>query len=520
MALAPRRKKTDTRGLRVISFIETYCRVPEGTYVGDKMKLDLFQKKFICDVYDNPHGTSRGDLSIARKNGKTGLIAGIVLAHDVGPEAIINSQIISGARSRDQAALVFKLAWKMINFDEDLQGLTSVVPSGKTIWGLEHNVEYRAISAEGKTAHGLSPILAILDETGQVRGPQDDFIDAIVTAQGAHNDPLILNISTQAPSDNDLLSIWLDDAENSGDPKIVSHVYSADEEADILDRRTWAQANPALGTFRSEKDMANLAEMARRMPSFEATFRNLNLNQRVEAKNPFVPKGIWSKNGGEVAEVLDSDELYGGLDLSATTDLTALMVQFKRENEYHYHTFVWTPEDTMKDRAKRDRAPYDVWADKGFLLAVPGKTIDYDFVAVKFMELVKKGWNFVKIGFDRWRIDIFKAALRRAGASEEIIELFVPFGQGFKDMSPAVEALEADLLNGRVRHGMHPVLTACAANTVTLSDPAQNRKLDKKRSNGRIDAMVAMTIAKGVSIQHQEDGEGDFDSFLDNPITA
>lgn len=521
MTLAARPKKTDTRGLRVIRCIETFCRVPEGSRVGEPMRLDDFQKRFLCDVYDNPHGTSRGDLSIARKNGKTGLIAGVVIAHTVGPEAVQNSQIISGARSRDQSSLVFKLAWKMIDFDADLSGLCRVLDSKKTIFGLPQNVEYRAISAEGKTAHGLSPILAILDETGQVRGPQDDFIDAIITSQGAHQNPLILNISTQAASDADLLSIWLDDAESSGDPHIVSHVYTAPADCSVLDMAAMRSANPALGTFRSEKDLVGLAERAARMPSFENTFRNLNLNQRVESKSPFIPKSVWEANAGAPLDALPTDELYGGLDLSATTDLTAFVFKFDRDGKEHYHTFVWTPEATLSDRAKRDRAPYLVWVQQDHLFVTPGKTVDYEFVARKFLEMIEVGLKFVRIGFDRWRIDIFKKALAAQGATQEIIDLFVPFGQGFKDMSPAVEAMEATLLNENARHGGHPVLRYCAANTVTISDPAGNRKLDKKRSTGRIDAMLAMTIAKGVSIQtDEEDDEGDFDSFLSNPIVS
>ncbi|MDU7762393.1 MAG: terminase large subunit, partial [Enterobacter asburiae] len=199
-----------TRGERVIAFIERYCIVPEGKLLGKPMQLDPFQKEFILAVYDNPVGTDKAILSIARKNGKTGLIAGILLAHLVGPEAVQNTQIVSGALSREQASIVFNLAVKMVNLNPDLQVLVHIIPSGKKLIGLPCNVEYKALSAEGKTTHGLSPILAILDETGQVRGPQDDFIDAITTAQGAHENPLLIVISTQAANDADLLSIWID----------------------------------------------------------------------------------------------------------------------------------------------------------------------------------------------------------------------------------------------------------------------------------------------------------------------
>ena len=161
-----------TRAARIIEFIERYCVTPEGASVGKPLVLAEFQKQFLRDVYDNPNGTRRAILSIARKNGKSGLIAGLLLAHLVGPEAKQNSQIVSGAMSREQSALVFSLASKMVMQSPKLSSLVRIIPSGKRLLGLPLNTEYKALAADGKTAHGLSPVLAILDEIGQVRGPQ------------------------------------------------------------------------------------------------------------------------------------------------------------------------------------------------------------------------------------------------------------------------------------------------------------------------------------------------------------
>lgn len=252
-----------SRGERVIAFIEHYCKVPSGKSVGVDFHLDDFQKKFILEVYDNPHGTRRGYLSIGRKNGKTALIACILLAHLVGPEAKKNSQIISGAMSREQAAIVYDLASKIVALSPKLRVIVREVPSSKKLCGLPMNTEYRAISAEGKTAHGLSPILAILDELGQVRGPSSEFVDAITTSQGAHDSPLLLAISTQAPNDNDLFSIWLDDAKASEDSNIVCHLYEATKDCDLEDPAEWKKANPALGTFRSMDDVIEQAARAK-----------------------------------------------------------------------------------------------------------------------------------------------------------------------------------------------------------------------------------------------------------------
>ena len=291
-----------TRGEKVCAFVERYCLIPEGKLVGQKFKLMSFQRKFILDIYDNPTGTSRAYLSVGRKNGKSALIAAILLAHIVGPEARQNSQIISGARSRDQASLVFKLAEKMVRLSPELSKIVRIVPSQKSLIGLPMNVEYKAISAEAGTAHGLSPVLAILDEVGQVRGPTDAFIEAIETAQGAHDDPLLIAISTQAATDGDLFSIWLDDAKNAKDKRIVSHVYAAPEDCEVMDKAAWKAANPALGEFRSLTDIEDFAKQADRLPAKENSFRWLFLNQRIEATSPFLNRSEWEANAGE-AEV-------------------------------------------------------------------------------------------------------------------------------------------------------------------------------------------------------------------------
>ncbi|MCU4365629.1 terminase large subunit [Acinetobacter variabilis] len=484
-----------TRGERVIAFIERYCKAPEGAHVGQPIILEDFQKKFILDVYDNPHGTHTAILSIARKNGKTALIAGILLAHLIGPEAVQNSQIVSGALSRDQAAIVFKLAVKMINLNEALQDLVHIIPSTKTLVGLAKNVEFRALSAEGKTTHGLSPILAILDETGQVKGPQDEFVDAVVTAQGAHEAPLLMVISTQAATDADLLSIWIDDALKGEDPKTVCHLYTTPMEMDILDKKSWKLSNPALGKFRSEPDMQKLAEKASRMPSAENTFRNLNLNQRVSTVSPFVAKQTWDSCLGELPPIYECDEVWAGLDLSARTDLTACVFVGKKGDKFYAYPVVWTPEIGLIDRAKRDRVPYDLWVKQGYMFTTPGATVDYEYVAKHIGEVASDVKILHAIAFDRWRIDVFKKECDKLG-----LELpLVPFGQGFKDMSPALDTVEAQLLNARIIHNNNPALNMAAANAVVVKDPAGGRKLDKSKATNRIDPMVALTMACGVS---------------------
>lgn len=493
------RKKT--RSANVIDFIEKYCLTPEGQHVGKPIILAPFQKKFIRDIYDSKYETSTAYLSIARKNGKTALIAGIMLAHLVGPEAKLNSQIVSGARSRDQAAQVYNYASKMVMLSPILSGLINITPSKKKLTGLPLNVEYLALSAEGKTAHGLSPILAILDEVGQVKGPQDDFIDAITTAQGAHESPLLMAISTQAAEDSDLFSIWIDDAKDSKDPHIVAHIYAAHEAAEIGDKKAWKAANPALGLFRSLKDLTRQAEKAARMPSAENTFRNLCLNQRVNVFSPFISKSTWLQNSSEpLHEAFATGRVYIGLDLSARNDLTALgMVTCDQFGTWHMRCEFFTPQIGLHDRAKRDRAPYDVWVQQGLIAATPGASVDYSYVAQRLCELCDD-YDVIMIAFDRWRIDVLQKELQTLS-----VELpLQPFGQGYKDMSPALDVFEAELLQNRVQHGNNPVLTMCAANAVAVKDPAGNRKLDKSKATGRIDGLVAVAMALGSAHSAQE----------------
>jgi phage terminase large subunit-like protein len=505
--------KKMTRGQRVCAFIERYCIVPEGDLLGQPVKLIPMQRKFILEVYDNPHGTRRGYLSIARKNAKTATIACILLAHIAGPEAVLNSRIISGAMSKEQAAEVYNYASKMVMMSQELSKFVRIIPSGKKLIGLSRNVEYQAVSAEGKTAHGKSPILAILDELGQIRGEQSDFVDAITTSQGAYSSSLLLAISTQSPNDNDLFSRWIDDARTSKDKRIVSHVYEAPKDCKLDDESAWHAANPALGKFRSLDDVREMADRAMRMPSFEPTFRNLILNQRVETIAPFISKGVWILNSGETDDsVFYEEPVYCGLDLSGKNDLTALVMIAWRD-KWHIKAVFWTPEKGLRERAKRDRAPYDVWHSEGFIRAIPGASIDYEVVAREIVDVLED-CNVQAIAFDRWRMDLLKREVDKLA-----VELpFVEFGQGFKSMAPAIDSLETLLLNEEVLHGAHPVLTMCMANARIEKDAAGNRKLTKNKSTGRIDGAVALCMAVGVA--HVETNEGDMDSFLANPVSA
>ena len=498
------------RSTAVIRFIEEHCRIPEGRDVGKPVKLRAWQKKEIRKIYDNPAGTRRAIVTFGRKNGKTALAAFLLLAHTAGPEHRPNSQLYSAAQSREQASILFNLAAKVVRMSPTLSEFIVVKDSAKELLCPDLGTKYRALSADASTAYGLSPVFAVHDELGQVRGPKSDLYDAIETASSAHDSPLSIIISTQAPTDGDLLSTLIDDAKTGADPRVTLSMYAADEDDDPWSVETIKKANPAYGDFQNADEVKAMAETAKRLPSSEASYRNLILNQRVESRNPFVPRAVWDANGG--APKL-AGKVYGGLDLSSVHDLTALVLV---SEDYSVLPTFWLPEFGIAQKSQKDRVPYDVWARGGDLQLVPGKSIEYEWVAHRLRE-VFDDYDIEAIAFDRWGMRHLKPWLINAGFTDEELARFVEFGQGFKDMSPALRSLESLLLNEKLSHGMQPVLRMCAANAVAQQDPAGNRKLAKDKSSGRIDGMVALAMAVGVQAMREEEQTLDL-SWLDDPI--
>lgn len=484
---------TELRSDRIIRFCEKYLIVPEGADVGKPVVLREWQRDIIRQIYDTP--TRQAIVSMPRKQGKTALCAMLVLVHVVGPEAQRNAQIYSAAQSRHQAGIVHELAANMARMSRELSDPNMVVvrDHAKEIYSPLTGVRYRALAAEATTTYGLSPALVIHDELGQVRGPRSELYDALETAMGAHPHPLSIVISTQAPTSADLLSQLIDYAKTGADPVTKLIFFGAPDDAPLDDPATWAKANPALGDFLNAAEIAKLAEKAGKMPAFESTFRNLHLNQRVSAVAQLFSASVWEANGAEPdMAAFANGPVYGGLDLSARQDLTALVLLAEGPRGYwNVWPHFWTPVDTLDERAARDRAPYDLWAKNSQLTAVPGVSVDYGFVAHRLAQL-RKQVNFRTILFDRWRIEELKAALQAQGVINLPLE---ECGQGYRDMAGALDALETVALQERLRHGMHPVLTMCAANATVVMDPAGNRKLEKAKSSGRIDGLQALAMA-------------------------
>jgi phage terminase large subunit-like protein len=339
----------------------------------------------------------------------------------------------------------------------------------------------------------------IHDELGQVRGPRSTLYEALETATGAQQNPLSVIISTQAPTEGDLLSVLIDDALSGQDPRVVVSLYTAPMDLDPFEPDTIRLANPALGNFLNPQEVFAMAEDARRMPTREAEYRNLILNQRVEAVNHYIAPSDWNACNSEPNSLLGRD-VYCGLDLSEVNDLTAFVMIGKIDGVWHVQPTFWLPGRGLIERSKQDRVPYNMWADQGFLRTTPGNSVSYEYVAKYLKTHVFDKYNVKKIAFDRWNMRHLKPWLINAGFTEkQIEERWVEFGQGTASMSPALRELESLVLERQIAHGQHPVLTMCCSNSVVEGSDSANRKLSKKRSTGRIDGMVALAMAVGVA---------------------
>lgn len=495
---------TLSRANRNIRWIEQFCCVPEGKHIGNPVKLRPWQKKIIRGIYDGK--TRMAIISFGRKTGKTTLSAFLCLLHLCGPEARPNSQLYSAAQSREQAALLFDLAAKMVRMSPALDAFVMIRDSAKQLYCPELGTKYRALSADASTAYGLSPIFVVHDELGQVRGPRSELFDALETGAAAHDNPLSIVISTQAPGDSDLLSRLIDRARSANDPRYKLFIWEAPADADPFDLRTIKAANPAFGDFQNADEILRMAEEAKTLPEREAAFRNLVLNQRVDRHAPFIAPTVWKRNGEEPDIDFTGATVWGGLDLSQRRDTSALVwVADRGDGKLDVLPRFWLPAEGIVDRSLAERVPYDVWAREGYLTLGEGATVDYKEIALEIVEAVDR-WNVAAIGYDPYLIQALWPILDDLGLDEERREkLFVKVPQTYTGMSTAIGELEAALHEGRIRHGNHPMLTMHAANARVHRQPVTDQRLLRKPSEyQRIDGVVALAIALGVRAAHLE----------------
>ncbi len=495
---------------RVIAFLED-LPITQGKLAGQKLRIRPWQRDFLAAVYaeneDGERPVRTAVLSMPRKNGKTQLVAGLALCHLMGPEAESRGEVYAAANDRFQSGKTFNEICAILDGHPELESRVNVTKFRKEIEVLHGTGKasiFAALSADAAGKHGLSPSFIVYDELGQA--PKRDLYEALDTAMGARDNPLMCVISTQAADDHAIMSELVDYGQkvNAGeieDSAFHLTFYGATDSDDPWHPDTWAKANPALGDFRSRSDVERQAAQAQRMPSAEHSFRNLILNQRVSAHVRFIAKAEWDANGAAPRADLAGRPCFAGLDLSASRDLTAFVMVFP-DNHGGFDVLArfYLPEAGLREKSEADRVPYDVWARQGILTAIPGAAVDPSFVAQDIAEAAAI-YDLQGLAYDRWRIEDLKRELNALGAVLPLQE----FGQGFRDMAPAVDLLERLVAEGKLRHGANPILTMCAANAVIERDAAGNRKLAKHKSTGRIDGMVALAMALAASGRVPED---------------
>src|SRR5262245_7435406 len=507
-----------SRAERVITFVESLpCTA--GPLAGTQFRLRPWQKRFLKAVYASGRDRKRvvrtAVLSVGRGNGKTTLAAALALCHLAGPEAESRREVYSAANDRFQASRIFNELAAIVQHVPWLEKRLSIRRYPKEIENFETGSLFASLSADAPTKHGLAPSFVVYDELGQASSRE--LLDAFTTAMGKRAEPLMLVISTQAARDEAPLSKPIDSGLGNQrgeiqDPSFHLTLFAAPPDADPWSRKTWKAANPALADFRSLEDVKRLALQAQRMPSAEASFRNLILNQRVDTTQHFIPPTVWKACGNQAGSsvLFKGRPCFAGLDLGATRDLSALILLFADDDGgFDVAPYVWLPGD-IAEREEEDRAPYRLWVRQGHLHTFPGRSsTDPKAVALKIAELHGEH-NIQAVAFDRWRIADLQRELEAIGCDVPLVE----FGQGFRDMAPALDVLERLVVEGKLRHRGHPLLNWAATNARTEMDAAGNRKLSKRKATGRIDPLVALVMAVGVASREPVEPRYDFDRPL------
>lgn len=474
---------------RMLAFLGT-LPIVSGLKAGERMEVLDFQEQFVRGVYAETDGeriVRLAGLSVARGNGKSGLLAGLGLGHLLGPMLEPYGEVYAAALDREQAGVLYRMTCAYIYSVPWMAARVNIRDQFKEITDHESNSTWRALTSDARKAHGLAPSFWIADEVAQWRSRE--LWDNLRTGMAKRRHALGVTISTQAADDNHFWSEMLDAAPM---PSVYLQLHAAPDDCALDDREAWAAANPALGEFLNEAEFADAAAMAMRSPSFEPAFRLLNLNQRIAAEGRFLNPADWEANGRpfEVDE-LEGQRCYGGLDLSSTRDLTALALYFPDAGKLLVWHFV--PEDTIAERVQRDHVPYDRWAADGWIERTNGRATDRLSIARRLAD-IRQLYDVQGIAFDRWRFEDLAKLLSDEGIDLPMVE-FVP---GFRSYAAAVDAFERAVLERKMQHNGSPILKWQASNVVIEMDAAGNRKPTKSKSIDRIDGIVSAIMACGL----------------------
>lgn len=482
-------------------FFPRYLVHLEGPMAGQPFELEDWQA---LDIIRPIFGWKRLDgtrryrivyIEVPRKNGKTTLAAGIAgkltFADKEG-----GAQIYSAAADRDQAAIVFNALVAMRNQNPELRRRSLaykkalVVPS----WG----ASFKPLSKDAKQKHGFNVHGFVFDEF-HVQ-PDRELYDVLHTGTAARAQPLEVIITTAGYDRHSICWEMHDYAikVREGiieDPTFLGVIYAAGEEDDWKDPATWSKANPNLGVSIPLDYLTRECEKAKQIPAYENTFKRLHLNIWTEQASRWIAVEKWDA----IDELVEDDDLEGmtcagGLDLSSVSDLSALVLDFEREDGAHiWKPYFWVPADKIEERVKRDRVPYDVWVRQGLIKATEGNVVDYRVIRADMNALAEK-FHIREVAFDRWNSQSLVTDLQDDGFT------MVAFGQGFASMSAPSKEFEKLVLGKKLIHCKHPVLRWMFSNVTVRQDPAGNLKPDKEKSGEKIDGIVAgiMGLARNI----------------------
>ena len=482
-----------------VAFIENLCHT-KGTWAGKPFELIDWQEQIIRDLFGTlkPNGYRQFNtayIEIPKKQGKSELAAAVALLLTCG-DGEERAEVYGCAADRQQAAIVFDVAADMVRMCPALSKRVKILASQKRLIYTPTNSFYQVLSAEAYSKHGFNIHGVVFDELHTQ--PNLKLFDVMTKGSGdARMQPLYFLITTAG---TDTHSICYETHQKAKDiiegrkidPTFYPVIYGADESDDWTDPKVWKKANPSLDITVGIDKVKAACESAKQNPGEENAFRQLRLNQWVKQAVRWMPMEKWDN----CAFAVDEDELegrvcYGGLDLSSTTDITAFVLVFPpidEEDKYIILPYFWIPEDNLTLRVNRDHVPYDVWERQGYLQTTEGNVVHYGFIE-KFIERLGERFNIREIAFDRW------GAVQMVQNLESMGFTVVPFGQGFKDMSPPTKELMKLVLEQKIAHGGHPVLRWNMDNIYIRTDPAGNIKADKEKSTEKIDGAVATIMA-------------------------
>lgn len=497
---------------RAVKFIENLCHT-KGKWAGKRFWLLPWQEQLIRDIFGivKPDGYRQfrtAFVEICKKVGKSELAAAValyLLYADNEPSA----EVYGAAADRQQASIVFDVARQMVEMSPALLKRSKLMTATKRIVNYGNSGYYQVLSAEVGGKHGFSVSGLVFDEIHTQ--PNRQLYDVLTKGSSdARQNPLHFIITT-AGTDRHSIAYELhtkavDILEGRRvDPTFYPVVYGLKDDEDWEDEANWYKVNPSLGYTVDIERLRDAYREAKQNPADEVTFKWLRLNMWVSSTVAWIPDAIFMKGNEEIdLAALEGRDCYGGLDLSSTGDITALVLMFPPRDEdekYILLPFFWVPEETIPQRVKAASVPYDIWERQGYLLSTEGNVIHYDFIE-KFINDLAEKYHIVEIAVDRWNATQMIQNLEGDGFT------MVPFGQGFASMSGPTKDFYRLLMEGQIIHGGHPVLRWMAGNVVVDTDPAGNIKVTKAKSKAKIDGIVAAIMALDRCIRNQTEPQG------------